>query len=143
MLISVQYYNCYYYKDIKIRILLTTDNSFNADTDVVMAQMDKFDPTFSQRYMVDWEIRGQPVKILQPESHYESDKYNLFFLEVPEADVELLVNHLKAQPWCNIVAEADETYSMRGKPLYEADKFTIYKEIPRNILERPSSFTPR
>lgn len=121
-----------------MRILLNTAlKFFPAGEEAVAIRLDEFDPTFSRRYLM-------PEKSLRGEGHYESDKYHIFYLEGADEKVAPLLAYLKTCSWCRVVGAADESYCLKGEPLYQSDSFQAhFKTVPRNIRVRPEGFTPR
>ena len=94
-----------------MRIFLRTSCSVSKAKDVAAA-LDAFDATFSARY-----LETDPAmpfwSSLESESHYEADKFSVFFLDVAEADKDRFVATFSPQDWCLTIAQADDA----GQPV--------------------------
>lgn len=128
-----------------MRLILTTDLFVYKKFAMTV---DQFDPTFSMRYL----DKDEEFPTLNGESHWEADKYNLFFVECVDGNTEKFVETFRSNDQCKIIAEADQDYNMIGeKALFvnqsDADLYTkIYKtdyQVPQNIQIRPKSFVPK
>jgi len=88
-----------------MRIFLRTECSAPHKKDTAL--LDVFDPSFTGRY-TNPDYQG-----FIGESHWEADKFSVFFLDIDPARKEELVKALRGKDWCLTVAEAGAD----GKPL--------------------------
>ena len=133
-----------------MRVLINTDH-ITSGTEVAFATyMNMYDDSFAARYLRDGiEWRGTRSKKLEPERHYESDKYDIYYADV--RDVEGLIETCRQLPQCRVVAAVDAQYNVVGEPLYVSDEMRENRvyfgsgtfRLPHNLAVRPAPFEPR
>lgn len=135
-----------------MKLLLNTDLAITEEPNKFTSQFDRFDPSFSSRYLYNFDPQGRKDGlIIKSEEHWESDKYRIFYLDVTDNNVPEFLDFCKALPSCRLIAEADEKYCVNGNPLHASEEFKQAAkmrygnelDIPQNIRIRPASFKPR
>ena len=132
-----------------MRLIICTNTNVDYNLTEFAAEMNCYDPSFSQRYVEFNEILESDW--LKSEPHRESDKYSLFFLNLDDFSVNRLIEDAKNKEWCNLIGEIDDNYNLKGEPLYISNAFesTPYYQdggqfkVPSSISRRGLGFKPR
>ncbi len=117
------------------------------------SQIDAMDATFSARYKKEYNLGEQGTSYgLKGETHWDGDKYNLFFVEIPPEQTDVFQKILADSNVCYMAAPANEKYEVSEgiKPLYiKPSVVEAYKRqgadysIPQNIRRRQQGFKPK